>query len=258
MEFINKTSYTREEDLKRLRFIQGAILKLNNPYVKVLDVGCGNGNNSRQIASLGFEVMGIDISKATIDEANRLNTYQNLSFKSIAAEELAITNKFDAIICSEVVEHLHQPTPVIKTLAKLLDKDGVLIVTVPNGYGPREVVMTKPMQAAMNNKIAWSLVSKAKKMFGFKGSTIQSEATDLMHVQFFTKKSLIRLLKNQGLELQKFRTTNFIESVLPFSIIANRVKALQKFDNWLADQLPDSFSSGFMTTWKLKRDVNRN
>ncbi len=252
MDFKNNTSYTREEDLKRLKFIQEAILKLNNPKANVLDVGCGNGNNSRQMASLGFKVLGIDISKATIDEANRLNTYQNLSFKSIAAEELSITKKFDAIICSEVVEHLHQPTPVIKTLTKLLEKDGVLIVTVPNGYGPREVIMTKPMQAAMNNKIAWSVVASAKKLLGFKGSTIQSEAADLMHVQFFTKKSLISLLKNQGLELQKFRVTNFIESVLPFSIIANRIRTLQKFDNWLADQLPDSFSSGFMTTWKLK------
>lgn len=252
MKFINKTSYTREEDLKRLKFIQAAILKLNNPNAKVLDVGCGNGNNSRQIASLGFEVMGIDISQVTIDEANRLNEYPNLSFKSIAAEELSINNKFDAIICCEVVEHLHEPSVVIKTLTKLLTKEGVLIVTVPNGYGPREVIMTKPMQAAMTSKVAWSVVAGAKKMLGYKGSTIQSEAEDLMHVQFFTKKSLIDLLKNQGLELQKFKVTNFMESVLPFSMVANRVPLVQKFDNWLADQLPDSFSSGFMTTWKLK------
>ena len=134
----------------------------------VLDVGCGNGNNSRQLASLGFEVLGIDISNSTINEANRLNTYANLKFECIAAEKLSIVNKFDAIICSEVVEHLHQPTPVIKTLTKLLEKDGVLIVTVPNGYGPREVIMTKPMQAAMNNKIAWSVVASAKKLLGFK------------------------------------------------------------------------------------------
>lgn len=252
MDFKNNTSYTREEDLKRLKFIQNAILKLGNPKAKILDVGCGNGNNSRQIASLGFDVLGIDISKATIDEANRLNTYSNLIFKNIAVEELAITNKFDAIICSEVVEHLHQPTPVIKTLTKLIEKDGVLIVTVPNGYGPREVIMTKPMQAAMNNKFTWSLVAGAKKIMGFKGSTIQSEAADLMHVQFFTKKSLINLFKKEGLVLQNFKVTNFIESVLPFSIITTRLRILQKFDNWLADQLPDSFSSGFMTTWKLK------
>jgi 2-polyprenyl-3-methyl-5-hydroxy-6-metoxy-1,4-benzoquinol methylase len=252
MDFKNNTNYTREEDLKRLKFIQEEILKLQNPNAKVLDVGCGNGNNSRQIASLGFEVLGIDISKTTIDEANRLNEYQNLSFEKIAAEDLAISNKFDAIICSEVVEHLHKPTPVIKTLINLLEKDGVLIVTVPNGFGPREVIMTKPMQAAMRNKVAWSMVSGTKKMLGFRGSTIQSEAEDLRHVQFFTKASLIGLLKNQGLVLQSFRVTNFIESVLPFSILTNRIQVFQKFDNWLADQLPHSFSSGFMTTWKHK------
>lgn len=252
MDFKNNTNYTREEDLKRLKFIQAEILKLQKDHAKVLDVGCGNGNNSRQIASLGFEVLGIDVSQATIDEAKRLNKYENLSFEKIAVEDLEISNKFDAIICCEVVEHLHQPTPVIKTLINLLKKDGVLIVTVPNGYGPREVLMTKPMQAAMKSKMAWSMVAGAKKILGYRGSTIQSEAEDLRHVQFFTKESLIALLKKQGLVLQNFKVTNFIESVIPFSILTNRIKVFQKFDNWLADQLPDACSSGFMTTWKQK------
>ncbi len=251
MKFINKTSYTREEDLKRLKFIQSAILRLNNPYAKVLDVGCGNGNNSRQIASLGFDVLGIDISDKTINNAKKLNPYKNLRFENIAAEDLDINDKFDAIICCEVIEHLHVPAPVIKSLKNLLKPEGVLIVTVPNGYGPREVIMTKPMQAAMRNKFTWNLIIASKRVFGFKGSTIQSEAEDLMHVQFFTKKSLKKLLQKEGLKMKRFQVTNFIESVFPFSIIANRVRPVQKIDNWLADQLPDSFSSGFMSTWKL-------
>jgi 2-polyprenyl-3-methyl-5-hydroxy-6-metoxy-1,4-benzoquinol methylase len=253
MDFINKTSYTREEDLKRLKFIQSAIVGLKNPKAKVLDVGCGNGNSSRQIASLGFEVIGIDISDKTIEAANELNPYPNLRFENIAAEELDLNDKFDVIICSEVVEHINEPAPVIKSLKKLLKIDGILIVTVPNGYGPREAIMTKPMQAAMNNESLWKMVVNTKKLFGYKGGTIQSEAEDLTHVQFFTKSSLLELFKEQEMELETFGVTNFIESVFPFSIIANRVQMVQKFDSWLADMLPSFLASGFMTIWKHKK-----
>jgi 2-polyprenyl-3-methyl-5-hydroxy-6-metoxy-1,4-benzoquinol methylase len=252
MEFSNKTNYTRVEDLKRLKFIQSAILSLNNPNAKVLDVGCGNGNNSRQLASLGFDVLGIDISDKTIETARSLNTYDNLRFENVSAEDLDINDKFDAIICCEVVEHLHEPEPVIKSLKNLLRPDGVLIVTVPNGYGPREVIMTKPMQALMKNKFTWKAVVGFKRLFGYKGTTIQSEAEDLMHIQFFTKKSLKRLLQQEDLKLVKFQGTNFVEAVFPISLVANRVKSLQKFDNWMADQLPHSFSSGFLSSWKFE------
>jgi len=253
MEFVNKTSYTRAEDLKRLTFIQSAIVGLNRPGAKVLDVGCGNGNNSRQMASLGFDVLGIDVSAKTIDTARRLNTYKNLRFENIPAEELDIIDKFDAIICSEVIEHLHVPQPVVRTLAKLLKPDGVLLVTVPNGYGPREFFMTRPMQAAMKNKFTWSLVAGAKKLLGYKGTTIQSEAEDLTHVQFFTKASLKKLIESEGFELQAFGVTDFVESVLPYSMLANRIQALQRFDNWIADYLPHAFSSGFVSAWTLRK-----
>ncbi|MBC7571999.1 MAG: methyltransferase domain-containing protein [Spirosoma sp.] len=253
MEFVNKTSYTRAEDLKRLKFIQSAIVELNRPNAKILDVGCGNGNNSRQMASLGFDVLGIDISAKTIETARSLNTYPNLRFENIPAEELDIDDKFDAIICSEVVEHLHAPQPVVHTLSTLLKPDGVLLVTVPNGYGPREFFMTKPMQAAMKNKVTWSMVAGAKKALGYKGTTIQSEAEDLTHVQFFTKTSLKKLFESEGFELQAFGVTDFIESVLPYSMLANRVEALQRFDNWIADFLPQALSSGFVSAWTLKK-----
>jgi len=147
MNNLNNINYERAEDLKRLDFIQNSLNKLGNCKLRVLDVGCGNGNISRYIGSKGHDVLGIDISEATIIKAISLTDMANVQFKNIAAEELiAASETFDMVICSEVIEHLDTPSIVVEALRALINKDGILIVTVPNGFGPRELFITKPLQ----------------------------------------------------------------------------------------------------------------
>ena len=251
---INHTNYERAEDLKRLDFIQNSLNKLGNRKLSVLDVGCGNGNISRFIGAQGHQVTGIDISATTIEKAKSLNKLPNVRFKNIAAEELISKETFDMVICSEVIEHLHVPNTVVQALQKLLTKDGILIVTVPNGFGPRELFITKPLQWMKNSAPhLYQAVNGFKKSIGFTGSTVQSDAENLTHVQFFTKQSLIRLIGANGLKLIQFRPSNFIEGVFPFSLITKRFQKLQQVDCWVADQLPDQMASGFMSAWQLNK-----
>jgi SAM-dependent methyltransferase len=249
-KFINYTNYTRAEDIKRLKFIQQHIQALDKKDLKVLDVGCGNGNISLQLGHNGFNVLGIDISEESIQNAKANNSLPNVVFRAIPVEELNTDEKYDAVVCSEVIEHLHAPDGVVVNLVNLLNPDGILIVTVPNGYGPRELFITKPMQWAMDKDGLWSFINRIKKLLGYSGTTIQSAAEDLTHVQFFTRKSLSKLMKNNGMVLYKFGVTNFLETVFPFSLLAKRSFKLQLFDCWVADRLPSSFSSGFMSIWK--------
>jgi len=254
MNFKNHTKYTRYEDIKRLQFIENEINKKELASVKILDVGCGNGNIAMQLGSSGHEVLGIDISKEAITKAQLNNSLSNVSFKYIAVEDLAIENKFEVIICSEVLEHLHEPESVIRSLKKQLSDDGLLIITVPNGFGPREVLMTKPMQWAMKrNNLIWRFIKGVKKIFGYSGKTIQSDAADLSHIQFFSKNKLIELIGSDSLELNTFGVSNFIETVFPFSLLTKKSILLQKLDAKLADVLPHQFASGFMSTWYFKK-----
>ncbi|WP_440880899.1 class I SAM-dependent methyltransferase [Tenacibaculum sp. C7A-26P2] len=254
MAFINYSKYTRVEDIKRLKFIEENIKLLNVSSLKILDVGCGNGNISQHCGALGHEVLGIDISEKSIKKAKKNNLLKNVSFENIAVENIKYTSKFDIIICSEVLEHLEQPKKVVNALKKLLSSQGIIIITVPNGFGPRELLITKPVQYILNNNIiSKKLLGRIKSIMGFKGTTIQSDADDLSHIQFFTQKSLNRLVTSELLINQKFKVTNFIEGVFPLSVIYKRCITLQKFDCWLADRLPRSFASGFMTSWKHLR-----
>jgi 2-polyprenyl-3-methyl-5-hydroxy-6-metoxy-1,4-benzoquinol methylase len=255
MSNLNNINYERAEDLKRLDFIQNSLNKLGNRKLKVLDVCCGNGNISRYIGSKGHHVLGIDISEATINKAVSLTNMPNVRFKNIAAEELiAASEFFDLVICSEVIEHLDTPSTVVQALSVLINKNGILIVTVPNGFGPRELFITKPLQWMKSKApFVYGAVNSFKKALGFSGATVQSDAENLTHVQFFTKRSLISLISQNGLKLVQFRPSNFIEGVFPYSLLAKRSNKLQSLDCWMADQLPDQMASGFMSAWQINK-----
>jgi 2-polyprenyl-3-methyl-5-hydroxy-6-metoxy-1,4-benzoquinol methylase len=244
--------YNRIADIKRLQFIV-ATLNENLPKgAKVLDVGCGNGIISRGIGKEGFYVHGIDISNKAIEKAKALTALENVTFHNISAEQLvADGNKYDAVICSEVLEHLNQPEKLLRVLYESLKNDGLLIVTVPNGRGPRETFVTKPViRMQQKNNWMWRTLPKLKKMLGYSGTTVQSDADDLTHVQFFTKRSLECLAESNNFTIAKFGVTNFVDDVFPFSILAKRIKYLQKLDAAFADKIPAEYAGSFVTVWK--------
>jgi ubiquinone/menaquinone biosynthesis C-methylase UbiE len=244
--------YQNYQDIKRLRFILNAIER--NIYKKsptILDVGCGNGIISMNLAAKGFEVTGIDISNKAIKKASQLNNYPNLKFKIADAEKLAIEERqYDIVICSEVLEHLNDPENLLKSIYKLLTENGILIATVPNGYGPREVFVTKPTQKIrLNGGKTWRLIKNLKQGLGYTGTTIQSDADHLSHVQFFTQTRLNKLAEKTGFVIHKIGKSNFVDDVFPFSFIAKRIRWFQKMDCFVADFLPLVMTGGFNMIW---------
>ncbi|MCM5527274.1 bifunctional 2-polyprenyl-6-hydroxyphenol methylase/3-demethylubiquinol 3-O-methyltransferase UbiG [Parasegetibacter sp. NRK P23] len=244
--------FERIADIKRLDFIT-QVLKAKLPTgAEVLDVGCGNGVISRSLGEKGFNVRGIDVSDIAIARAKELNKLPNVKFDVISAEQLvADGNKYHAVICSEVLEHLNEPGKLLKVLNQTLHDDGVLIVTVPNGKGPRELFVTRPVIAMQKkNGFLWKTVSKIKSLLGYKGTTVQSSASDLTHIQFFTKKTLQQLAEENNFVISTFGKTNFVEDVFPFSLATKKIKSLQKLDCAIAEVLPYQFTGGFVTVWE--------
>jgi SAM-dependent methyltransferase len=248
--------YERIADIKRLNFII-EVLKQNLPVGGVvLDVGCGNGVISRSLGAQGFNVYGIDISTKTIQKASALNKFPNVKFEAISAEQLVADGKrYDAVICSEVLEHLKEPSGLLSVLYHSLNKNGKLIVTVPNGRGARELLVTRPVIALKKkNNWLWRTVQRIKSGLGYKGTTAQTDADDLTHLQFFTKKSLQELASKSDFRIVKFGKTNFIEDVFPFSFLTKRLKLLQTLDCQIAELLPYQFTGGFVTVWEKKNN----
>jgi 2-polyprenyl-3-methyl-5-hydroxy-6-metoxy-1,4-benzoquinol methylase len=244
--------FVRLADIKRLNFIIEALKQKLPQGAEVLDVGCGNGVISRSLGAQGFKVRGIDVSEKAIAKAISLNTFPNVRFEAVSAEQLvAEGSRYHAVICSEVLEHLNDPGKLLQVLYQSLQPDGILIVTVPNGMGPREVLVTKPfIQLQKKDNFLWRTVLKVKGALGYKGTTAQSDAEDLTHIQFFTKTSLTDLAGSNQFKIVQFGKTNFIEDVFPFSFFSKRIKVLQKWDCALAEKLPYSFTGGFVSVWQ--------
>lgn len=245
----NLPAYTRIADQKRLKFILENISSRLPIGSKILDIGCGNGVISMHLGSIGFQVLGIDVSDKTIQTAIRQNTQSNVSFQQKSAEDLSKEGQsFDAIICSEVLEHLELPGELLEKIYAILNNDGILIATVPNGQGPREQFVTKPMlYLERKNNFLTKLVKKTKNIFGYTGKTTQSNADNLDHIQFFSYSQLHNLLRSHHFIIIQFGKANFIDDVFPFSFFANRILLLQRMDCWIVDYLPRWATGGFFT-----------
>lgn len=250
----NYTDYREAEDLKRMNFIVSNIMENIDRNSKIIDIGCGNGNMSIQLGKFGYSVTGIDIDPDSIEFAKKMNDMDNVKFfvKNVMKfrDEKQI---YDVVICSEVLEHLTDPARMIGTIRQILKDKGILIVTVPNGRGPREILATKPQRWLRENAgFIWNFINYFKKLIGFKGDTNQSKSENLEHIHFFTRKKLKKLADEYSFTIVKWGKANFIEKVFPFSILTRKISALKIFDNKFADLLPYVMVSGFFSVWVKK------
>ncbi|WP_028467055.1 bifunctional 2-polyprenyl-6-hydroxyphenol methylase/3-demethylubiquinol 3-O-methyltransferase UbiG [Nisaea denitrificans] len=104
--------------------------------LKVLDIGCGGGLISEPLTRLGATVTGIDADARTIGTA-RLHAEQmglEIDYRVSLAEDLAaeMPGAFDAVIASEVIEHVADPALFAGSLAKLVRPGGAVFVTTLN------------------------------------------------------------------------------------------------------------------------------
>ena len=87
---------------------------------------------------------------------------------------------------------------------------------------------------------------------GYSGTTVQSAADNLDHIQFFSRTDLDQLAQQHGFKITRFGKANFVEDVFPFSLFAKRISLLQKIDCKIADLLPYQFTGGFFTVWEKR------
>lgn len=102
----------------------------------ILDVGCGGGILSEPLARLGADVLGIDASEPAISAAKQHRTPElvNLQYLCAVIEDIASVGslKFDAVIASEVIEHVGEQGSFVKSCASLLKPKGSIFFSTIN------------------------------------------------------------------------------------------------------------------------------
>lgn len=107
------------------------VLKAELPRgAKLLEVGCGLGWVSNIFNSLGFDLLAIDASEETVEEARR--RYPGVKFQTAGAEEFAPPETFDAVVAFEVIEHLKDWEQAVRNWKSSLRPGGRLFLSTPN------------------------------------------------------------------------------------------------------------------------------
>lgn len=227
---------------KRLRFVEGTIAESfpgrSAGALRVLDVGCGNGSQlALPLARRGFQVTGIDIDALSIEHAKQLaKDLPAASFLCMDVAEMK-TKPFDVVILAEVLEHMTEPRTLLADSARHLADGGVVIVTVPNGYGEFEID-SRLFNLLRLQRVVEMLAKNNREVMA---STDNQESG---HVQSFTRRRLQRLFAECSLSVFREGAASFLAGPL----IGHTLARSSRFIEWnsrVTDRLPLALASGW-------------
>jgi len=104
---------------------------------RVLDIGCGGGILADAMARKGAEVLGIDLAGKALKVA-QLHALEaqtrGVSYREVSAETLAAEQpeRFDVVTCMEMLEHVPDPSSVVRACATLVKPGGHVFFSTIN------------------------------------------------------------------------------------------------------------------------------
>ncbi|HJX01871.1 MAG TPA: class I SAM-dependent methyltransferase [Candidatus Humimicrobiaceae bacterium] len=132
-------------------FVQGTIGECDfiekeinfDKSLKIIDIGCGTGRHSIELAKRGYKVTGIDLSSSLLERAKEKAKAENLhiDFQKHDARKLTFKNEFDLtiMICEgafPLMETDEMNYEILKNAYNVLKSKGKIIFTTLNGLFP--------------------------------------------------------------------------------------------------------------------------
>jgi 2-polyprenyl-3-methyl-5-hydroxy-6-metoxy-1,4-benzoquinol methylase len=157
---------------------------------KAIEIGSGRGEFLEIMKSLEIDIIGLENSKRNIDliEKKKLNVIKNNLIKFTKENN----KKYSLVVCNNFLEHQPNIKKYIASLTSLLNKDGILYISVPNA----EYFINKSV-------FVYELI------------------TD--HLVYFTEKTLIKALELNGLEVISSNKKNKDNDLVVIAKIAKKV-----------------------------------
>lgn len=118
------------------RVVLDELARCAGPASRIIELGCGNGAFAKKLAGLGYDVTAIEPSIDGVSIASRGSPGLRVIQASVYDDlQPLIGGGFDAVISTEVIEHLTKPKELFARASELLKPGGTLILTTPyHGY----------------------------------------------------------------------------------------------------------------------------
>ncbi|MBV1884484.1 MAG: bifunctional 2-polyprenyl-6-hydroxyphenol methylase/3-demethylubiquinol 3-O-methyltransferase UbiG [Pseudomonadales bacterium] len=102
---------------------------------RILDIGCGGGYMTEELAKKGFVVSGVDPSPGSVASAKRHaeEVGFDVEYKVGRGEDLPFEDRqFDMVSCCDVLEHVSDLPKVISEISRVLKPDGIFFYDTIN------------------------------------------------------------------------------------------------------------------------------
>jgi len=174
----------------------------------LLDIGCGEGFFLYNASKAGYSTKGIELSQHAVGYAK--SEFGLDVEEGCFGEAQFPENRFDVVTMWQVLEHVPYPLPVLKEVYRVLKPGGLLTVSTPDISGiPARVLQKK-----------WWNIRR-------------------IHVNQFTTKTLMSLLRNAG--LQGVSSASYKESISLAMLLIPMLKYLKLYGQ---DKVPHCPSAG--------------
>ena len=159
--------------------------RMVEPGQRVLELGTGPGTVTRILHSKGCKVTGVEMDPETLamcapfcERMLQANLEDPAWHASLAGE------KFDVVMCADVLEHLRDPRPLLTLLPQFLNETGCVLMSLPN---------------ASHLSVVASLMAGR---FPYQAKGL----LDNTHLRFFGRDDIDALLRECGLVWQRWET----------------------------------------------------
>jgi len=180
------------------------LARLVQPSQKVLELGTGPGTVTRILHSKGCKVTGVEMDPET------LAMCQPFCEKTLQANledpnwHASLHNeKFDVVLCADVLEHLRDPRPLLSLLPSFLNDQGFVLMSLPN---------------ASHLTVVASLMAGR---FPYQSKGL----LDNTHLRFFGREDIDAMLRECGLVWQKWETVQVDPAQAELQSFWNRLEA---------------------------------
>jgi 2-polyprenyl-3-methyl-5-hydroxy-6-metoxy-1,4-benzoquinol methylase len=103
------------------------------PGARVLDIAAAQGNFSLALAEAGYDVTWNDLRAELAEYVRLKHEHGTIHYAPGNVFELRFEQPFDAVLITEIIEHVAHPDQFLKSVRALVRPRGFVVMTTPNG-----------------------------------------------------------------------------------------------------------------------------
>jgi 2-polyprenyl-6-hydroxyphenyl methylase/3-demethylubiquinone-9 3-methyltransferase len=130
--------YQKSSFASRQAIVRECLREVRLQGMTWLDAGCGTGTLARWLAEQGCQVEAVDAAPAMLSVAEELTSKSPgpapVKYRKVTSIDALPfpSNFFDGVLCSSVLEYMHDPSACLEEFSRVLRSPGVLLISVPS------------------------------------------------------------------------------------------------------------------------------